>query len=66
MIMENGTVFNSVTENSKIYILPVIYVNSERANVVAIHVVPKCQTVSSSGRLEDITDQERSVSQFAH
>lgn len=66
MITENGTVFNSATENSKKYISPVIYVNSERANVAAIHVVPKCQTVSSSGRLEDITDQVRSVSQFAH
>lgn len=66
MITENGTVFHSATEDSKKYILPVIYVNSERANVVAHHVVPKCQTVPSSGRLEDITDQERSVSQFAH
>lgn len=30
--------------------------------MIAVHVVPESQTVTSSGRLEDVTDEEGHVS----
>lgn len=50
----------------KMFLRPVVYVDSQGPNMAAIHVVPECEAVSSGGRLEHVTDQEGQVSPLTH